>query len=270
MANGPAWHDRFAGLENKNADPDSFVPKDQMAQYLVDYADLVKAPIREGVEVLEATRLSGKGGFLVETTQGEIEATRIVAATRAFQHPVIPPIVPETAKVNQIHSFHYKNPSQLPDGAVMVVDAGSTGTQIADELNLAGRKVFLSVAPRGRSPRCYRGRDNVWWLGGCLDWPVSPLSPLYAIHCALTRTPWDTDAPDQSITLDECLVAYTSGGAYADFTENHRGALDVGFAADLVLIDGDLDGLATDSAAATIALTLCDGRITHSDINGNL
>ena len=177
VANGPAWHDRFPGLEFKHVDPDAFVPKDEMVQYLLDYARMVKAPIREGVEVLEATRLQGKGGFLVKTSKGDIEARRIVAATGAFQHPVIPPIVPETERVKQLHSFHYKNPDQLPEGAVIVVGAGSSGAQIADELNRAGRKVFLSVGPHDRPPRRYRGRDNVWWLGVLGLWDMAAPAP---------------------------------------------------------------------------------------------
>ncbi len=177
VANGPAWHDRFPNLEFDGNDPDEFVTKDRFAQYLVDYAAMIKAPIREGVEVYEAARQSGKGGFLVKTSEGEIEAKRIVAATGAFQHPVIPPIVPETAGLNQIHSFTYKNPDQLPDGAVMVVGAGSSGAQIADELNRAGRKVFLSVGPHDRPPRRYRGRDFVWWLGVLGLWDMAAPNP---------------------------------------------------------------------------------------------
>ncbi|MBU6418268.1 MAG: NAD(P)-binding domain-containing protein [Proteobacteria bacterium] len=177
VANGPAWHDRFPNLEFEGNDPDEFVTKDRLAQYLVDYAAMIKAPIREGVEVLEARRRSGKGGFLVKTSAGEIEARRIVAATGAFQYPVIPSIVPETAGVMQIHSFHYKNPNQLPDGAVMVVGAGSSGAQIADELNRAGRRVFLSVGPHDRPPRRYRGRDFVWWLGVLGLWDIAAPAP---------------------------------------------------------------------------------------------
>lgn len=177
VANGPAWHDRFPGLKFDNCHPDAFVPKDRMAQYLVDYAAMIDAPIHEGVEVLEVERLAGKGGFLVKTSQGNITARRIVAATGAFQHPVIPPIVPETADVTQLHSFHYKNPAQLPDGAVLVVGAGSSGAQIADELNRAGRKVVLSVGPHDRPPRRYRGRDNVWWLGVLGLWDMAAPTP---------------------------------------------------------------------------------------------
>ncbi len=177
VANGPAWHDRFPGMQFESCHPDEFVPKDRMAQYLVDYAAMINAPIREGVEVLAVERLPGSGGFLVKTSEGEIKARRVVAATGAFQHPVIPPIVPESADIKQLHSFHYKNPEQLPEGAVMVVGAGSSGAQIADELNRAGRKVFLSVGPHDRPPRRYRGRDNVWWLGVLGLWDMAAPAP---------------------------------------------------------------------------------------------
>ena len=72
-----------------------------------------------------------------------------------------------------VHSSGYRNPSQLPDGAVLVVGAGSSGVQIADELRGAGREVYLSVGPHDRPPRRYRGRDNVWWLGVLGKWEAS-------------------------------------------------------------------------------------------------
>ncbi|MCV6594094.1 MAG: NAD(P)/FAD-dependent oxidoreductase [Silicimonas sp.] len=177
VTNGPVWHDRFPDLEFAGDHPDAFVSKDRVADYLVEYADKVGAPVREGVEVLKAERMPGAGGFRVETTDGVIEARRIVAATGAFQHPVIPPIVPEDAPVAQLHSFFYKTPEQLTEGAVMVVGAGSSGAQIADELNRAGRKVFLSVGPHDRPPRRYRGRDFVWWLGVLGLWDMAAQTP---------------------------------------------------------------------------------------------
>ena len=82
----------------------------------------------------------------------------------------MPQIVPDTAGITQIHSAGYRNPAQLPEGAVLVVGAGSSGAQIADELNRAGRRVYLSVGPHDRPPRSYRGRDFCWWLGVLNKW----------------------------------------------------------------------------------------------------
>ncbi len=177
VTNGPVWHDRFPNLEFQNSQPDEFVGKDAVADYLESYAEMVQAPIRTGVEVIKAKRLAGQAGFLVETSEGQIEAKRLVAATGAFQQPVIPPIVPDTADLTQLHSFHYKNPRQLAEGAVLVVGAGSSGAQIADELQRAGRKVFLSVGPHDRPPRRYRGRDFVWWLGVLGLWDIAAQAP---------------------------------------------------------------------------------------------
>lgn len=177
VTNGPVWHDRFPNLEFNGNAPDEFVGKDRVADYIVEYAEMVKAPVRTGVEVLKAEPFEDRAGFRVTTTQGDIEATRIVIATGAFQQPVIPPVVPPTADVAQIHSAQYRNPDRLDDGAVLVVGAGSSGAQIADELNRAGRKVFLSVGPHDRPPRRYRGRDFVWWLGVLGLWDMAAQEP---------------------------------------------------------------------------------------------
>jgi putative flavoprotein involved in K+ transport len=177
VANGPAWHDRFPGMEFADADPDAFVPKEQVADYFVAYAEQIKAPIRCGVEVKSVERNSDRPGFRVETSEGVIEANSVVAATGPFQRPIVPPIVPEGTAITQIHSNDYRNPDLLPQGAVLVVGAGSSGVQIADELLRSGRRVYLSVGPHDRPPRAYRGRDFVWWLGVLGKWDAEALDP---------------------------------------------------------------------------------------------
>jgi putative flavoprotein involved in K+ transport len=122
------------------------------------------------VEVTLVQKNVARPGFRVETSVGVIEANNVVAATGPFQHPIIPPLVPKEAAVLQIHSSAYRNPRQLPPGAVLVVGAGSSGTQIADELRQAGRRVYLSVGPHERPPRAYRGLDFCWWLGVLGKW----------------------------------------------------------------------------------------------------
>ncbi|TVZ01065.1 FAD-dependent oxidoreductase [Trebonia kvetii] len=172
VANGPAWHDRFPGLEF-DIDREAFVPKERVADYFEAYARLIGAPVRCGVEVTSVQKNHGAPGFRVETSQGAIDARFVVAATGPFQVPVIPPIVPADAGVTQLHSAGYRNPEQLPAGGVLVVGAGSSGVQIAAELEQSGRRVYLSVGPHDRPPRRYRGRDNVWWLGVLGEWDAA-------------------------------------------------------------------------------------------------
>ncbi len=170
VANGPAWHDRFPGMEFPNAHPDAFVGKEAVAEYFEIYAKKIAAPIRCGVTVTKASRLEGRAGFAVETSAGAFEAEYVIAATGAFQRPIVPDTVPQDSGMTQMHSSAYRNPAQLPQGAVLVVGAGSSGAQISAELLESGRKVYLSVGPHGRPPRSYRGRDFVWWLGVLNKW----------------------------------------------------------------------------------------------------
>jgi putative flavoprotein involved in K+ transport len=177
VANGPAWHDRFPGMEFSNIHPDVFAPKESVADYFVAYAKKIAAPIRCGVEVTEVRRQVGRPGFRVETSDGVIEANSVVAATGPFQRPTIPPLVSEVSGVLQIHSNTYRNPEKLPEGAVLVVGAGSSGVQIADELMRSNKRVYLSVGPHDLPPRSYRGRDFVWWLGVLGKWEVAAPEP---------------------------------------------------------------------------------------------
>jgi len=177
VANGPAWHDRFPGMAFPECAPDSFVAKEKVADYFVAYAEKFHAPIRTGVEVLRVERNSGRAGFTVYTSEGVIEAQRIVAATGPFQKQVIPGIAPRSERLTQIHSADYRNPQQLPEGGVLVIGAGSSGVQIADELQRAGRRVYLSVGPHDRPPRAYRNRDFCWWLGVLGMWDAAASQP---------------------------------------------------------------------------------------------
>ena len=196
VANGPAWHDRFPSLD-VDVEADAFASKEQVADYFVAYAEKVGAPIRCGVEVTSVRKNVGRAGFRVETSDGTIEARFVVAATGPFQRPVFPPLVPADAGVPQIHSSAYRNPQQLPDGAVLVVGAGSSGVQIAEEIQSSGRQVYLSVGPHDRPPRRYRGRDFVWWLG--------------------VLGKWDAAAPPQGAEHVTIAVSGARGGHTVDF-----------------------------------------------------
>ena len=123
LANGPAWHDRFPNMEFE-ADPDAFVSKDRVVEYFEAYARMIKAPIRTGVDVTSVTPLDGRDGFFLQTTDGDIEARHVVAATGAFQKPSIPAVLPKDAGPLQMHSNAYRNAASLPDGDILVIGGG--------------------------------------------------------------------------------------------------------------------------------------------------
>ena len=177
VANGPAWHDRYASKTFDHIDPEGFAPASMIVDYLEEHAREIKAPVRCGVEVTSLRRKGDGSGFLADISEGVIEARNVVAATGAFQRPVIPDIVPNSFGIPQIHTAHYRNPRQLPEGGVLVIGAGSSGVQIADELCAAGRRVYLSVGPHDRPPRRYRGRDFAWWLGVLGLWNAKAAAP---------------------------------------------------------------------------------------------
>ncbi|RGP35768.1 amidohydrolase [Pseudotabrizicola alkalilacus] len=95
------------------------------------------------------------------------------------------------------------------------------------------------------------------------DWPVTDVSVMRGMQAALTRTPFDGCA-DERVGLMATLHAYTAGGAWAAHCDHLTGRLIPGMAADVVMIDGDLETLPADAFGSTaIALTICGGRITH-------
>ena len=177
VANGPAWHDRFPAKTFDQIDPDGFATRDMIVEYFENFAKEIHAPIRCQVEVKSLTLTSDDHSFHLETSEGLIAAKNVIVATGPFQKPIIPTAIPNEAGFHQIHSSSYRNPAQLPQGAVLVVGAGSSGSQIADELLRSGRKVFLSIGPHDRPPRRYRGKDFVWWLGVLGKWNATTRDP---------------------------------------------------------------------------------------------
>lgn len=163
---GPNWTTGLPGFPYEDADPDGFMPRDAVALRMRRYAEVIGALVHPATAV---TRLAadGAGGrrFHLETTQGPIDADDVVVATGAFHQPKIPPPAEGiSSRVTQLHSHHYRNPSQLPPGGVLVVGSGQSGVQLAEELQEAGRQAFLAVGRCGRSPRRYRGHDVFWWI----------------------------------------------------------------------------------------------------------
>lgn len=253
VANGPAWHDRFPGMEFDDLDPDAFASKDRVADYFEAYARKIEAPVRTGVEVKRVVRNAGRQGFSAETTAGVFDANRVVVATGPFQRPVIPAIAPRDGRILQMHSADYRNPQQLPPGAVLVVGAGSSGVQIADELQRAGRKVYLSVGPHDRPPRAYRQRDFCWWLGVLGEWDQEVARP-----------------GREHVTI---AVSGARGGRTIDFRElAHQGITLVGvtksFEGNVVQFEADLaDNLARGDENYLALLDAADAYVARNGLD---
>jgi len=98
------------------------------------------------------------------------------------------------------------------------------------------------------------------------DWTVVPFDPLTHFQVALNREKLSPDSTDQRLTLDECIIGYTRDAAYAEFKENEKGQVKVGFLADLVLFSHDLFELQSkDIMNAKVVMTMMDGRIVFEE-----
>jgi putative flavoprotein involved in K+ transport len=172
----PNWSVRLPGHHYDQGDPDGFMLRDEVVRYLERYAAGFEAPVREGIEVTSLR--SRAGGFVLETSAGELEAKTVVLATGAYQRPhrpagaaTLPP------NLLQIDVEDYRSPGDLPPGPVLVVGSGQSGCQIAEELHEAGREVFLACGRAGWAPRRIGDHDLFWWLleAGDLDDRVDSL-----------------------------------------------------------------------------------------------
>ena len=175
----PNWSVRLPDFAFPHTDPDAFATSDEIVRYIDAFAAFAAPPIRCGVEVTRLKRSESSGGFLAETADGTIEANNVVVATGPYQRAVVPDLLRDHP-VFQVHANSYRNPEQLPSGAVLVVGAGASGAQIAEELHRAGRRVFLAVGQHTRMPRRYRGQDLTWWFGalGLFDMTAEQRGPI--------------------------------------------------------------------------------------------
>lgn len=171
----PNWQCQLPGYPYAGDDPDGFMTKPEIVEYLEGYVRHFSPPLMEGVEVHRVERSASGGRFHLATSSGNYAADQVVIAVGGYHRPIVPaaaPSIPEA--VLQLHSSQYRNPEALPEGAVLVAGSGQSGCQIAEDLHLAGRRVHLCLGDAPRSPRQYRGRDVVAWLDefGYYDTPI--------------------------------------------------------------------------------------------------
>jgi putative flavoprotein involved in K+ transport len=210
----PNWSVRLPDFAFPHDDPDGFATSVDILRFIEEYAAFVDPSIRCGVAV---TRLHRDGnGFVAETAQGAIAADNVVVATGPYQRPLMPDLLSNDTGVFQIHASGYANPEQLPEGAVLVVGAGASGAQIAEELSRAGRRVFLAIGQHTRMPRRYRGRDLTWWFEALRVFDMLPEQRSTRVNPSITgahggRTIDFRDFAQEGITLLGRVVAARDG-----------------------------------------------------------
>ncbi len=172
---GDSWRNRYDSLRLFTPAPycnlpgwplplpkDHYPTKDEIADYLEQYAQRFQLPLTLEQKVVALTKTDGI--FQVQTQKQFFQAKQIVVATGQFQRPFVPNYATNPAdSVLQLHSSQYRNPAQIPTGKVLIVGAGNSGAQLAVELAQT-HEVHLSVK---RPPRFYPlqllGRSVFWW-----------------------------------------------------------------------------------------------------------
>ena len=166
---GDAWRQRWDSLELFTparysslpglafpGDPGHYPGKDEVADYMQDYARAFALPVRHRSRVTALQ--AAAGGYRLATGSGTYQARQVIVATGAYQQPWIPPFAAGLGPaVFQVHAAAYRNPGQIPGDEVLVVGAANSGAQIAAEL-AATHRVWLSRgAPIARLPRKIAG-----------------------------------------------------------------------------------------------------------------
>jgi putative flavoprotein involved in K+ transport len=161
----PNWAIRMPGAEYHGSDPDGFMPRDEIVRYFEQYVERFRLPVRYNTHVTCVEQTGTNGGYSVKTVDAEFHARNVVIAVGLFQKPKVPSFSSQIPHdLLQLSASQYRNPGMLPPGAVLVVGSAQSGVQIAEDLLLSGRSVYLGVGKVGRVPRRYRGKDIAAWL----------------------------------------------------------------------------------------------------------
>jgi len=161
----PNWSFKLPGAEYADSEPNGFMPKVEIVRRFEQYKLGNHMPVYYSTEVTRVEPLTGHYRYRIFTNKENYESKNVIIATGMFQKGKIPAFASQIPQqIIQIPSDAYRNPKALPPGTVLVVGSAQSGCQIAEELNEAGRKVYLSTGTAGRFPRHYRGKDGYDWL----------------------------------------------------------------------------------------------------------
>lgn len=167
---------------------------------------------------------------------------------------------------NRIEHIEVVHPDDIPRFAALGTVASMQPTHPPGSAGLP-LEPYLSFIGEERWPYAFAWKtlvDAGAEIVFATDWPVSPLDPMGCIRDAMSRKPWKEGLPDQRLSLEETLAAYTRTSAWLEFMEDRKGVLKAGYLADVVVLSGDVEASASeDLAAIRPVTTICDGRVTY-------
>jgi putative flavoprotein involved in K+ transport len=166
----PNWQTRLPAYTYDGDHPDGFMSAREVADVIARYASVIDAPVQTRTTV-RSVRCRGDG-YEVVTDQGTWSAPTVVLASGACNRPRLPACAAAVPpSVFTTTAADHRGAERLPDGGVLIVGAGATAVQLADEIHRSGRPVTLAVGEHVRVPRRYRGRDIFSWMEsvGVLD-----------------------------------------------------------------------------------------------------
>lgn len=170
----PNWMTRLPGdYHYQGDDPDGYMTAKETIQFFHEYADSFHAPIRTQTQVNSIEKTIDGSFQIVTNREIQYKARNVVIATGFCDQARVPEYAKSIpSKILQLGPSDYHRPSQLPPGNVLIVGASATGCQIAQELSEYNKKqseprferIIVSVGRHTRLPRCYRGKDILYWL----------------------------------------------------------------------------------------------------------
>lgn len=161
---------KFNTLPGDDAvDPEAFGTAHALATSMKDYVSRHKLPVTTGATVTSVETIGNAAGFVVSLeTDGKermITSRQVVVASGSQNTKRVSPLSTKLPpRINQLHSCEYRNAASLPEGSVLIIGSGQSGCQIAEDLVMQGRKVYLATSLVPRCPRYYRGKDIMDWL----------------------------------------------------------------------------------------------------------
>jgi predicted amidohydrolase YtcJ len=244
------------------------------AALLQPYADDPKnsgLPQYEQAKLDEMARERAAAGFQMgyhAIGDGGVEmALKAIAAAQTYaqQHAAENPQAKASDFRNRVEHAQVTTAEQIQRFQKLGVIASMQPNHLLTDMNWAVARIGNERAKTSYAWKQFLDNNVVLAFG--TDYPVEPITPFRGLYAAITRkneAGTKEYVPEQKISIDQAIAAYTTGAAYAEFAEKEKGRLAPGFLADLVVLDRDITKAAPADVLKTKVLrTVVGGKTVY-------